>query len=724
MRTRRITNVRLRGLFCASLVLIVVGTRMYGQDTTASNANRLYPRYGLFGGVGYNMHSADFRALPGVPNCCPQFTSGTGLGPFGGLLFETPLANWLLASFRVGYRGFDADLVREEPVYLIINGTGSEETIEHRVQAGVSGVTGDLSFGFRLAGRLFLNAGPSVALLLSSTYQQEEELITASGSGTFLDANGNDSGGRFRNRNSGDLPDAASALVQGRIGLGYEIPLGSKKSFLLVPEISYAYSFTDLVEGLAWQPNTFSVGVAVKYSPPPTPPKFIVYDTLIYRDTATRLARVAAPRLQLLERTSSEDEIEGDTILMRTTVRERYLLENPEPTISGAVTAFGVDENGREEPIARVRVEEFLASTAHPLLAYIFFDEGGSSVPDRYAALTSGEAQNFRKESLFSSGTLEVNHNVLNIIGARMKEYPDAVLTLTGCNSDERMEKENVDLSRRRAETIRDYLINTWGVAPARLKIETRNLPNVPSNVRTEDGKQENRRVEITSTVPAVTEVFQAFDTTRITNPPILRLKTNAAATAGIVSWSLKISQGNMVLKTFSGRGVPPQYIDWDLRAERAAIPRVGTPLDIVLEITDPDGRRDSPITAIPTDVITVRDKQRRGASDYRIDRYSLVLFDYNSADITSAHQRVIDLVKANLKPTSELTVEGFTDRSGSEEGNRKLSTGRAESSARALGRSDAKIVGVGESRLLYTNDLPEGRFLCRTVQITAKTPL
>lgn len=718
-RKERPMSGRIIGAF--SLLLLLAASRTTAQDTD-STAGNLYPRYGLFGGAGYNMHSADFRALPGVPNCCPQFAGGTGIGPFGGALFESPIARQLLLSFRIGYRSFDAALAEREPVYLIINGTGSEEEIEHRVEGSIGGLTGDIALGVRLWRGLFVNVGPSFSLLLSSTYRQSEELITTSGSGTFLDANGNDSGERFRNGSEGDIPGGAATLLHGKLGLGYEIPAGG--ALLLVPEISYAYSFTDLADGLQWRPNVLSAGLAVKYSPPPRRPRPIVYDTLVYRDTTARLARLAAPRLQLQERTSREERIDGDTIVMRTTVRERYLLENPEPTISGAVTAFGVDANGREEPVARVRVEEFLASTAHPLLSYIFFEEGENDIPGRYAALTREQAQSFRKESLFGAGTLEVNHSVLNIIGVRMAEYPDAVLTLTGCNSDEGKEKENTGLSLRRAEGVRDYLVNTWGVAPERLKIETRDLPAVPSNPRTDDGRQENRRVEIVSSNPAVTEVFQAFDTTRITNPPTLRLKTNATATAGVESWSLKISQGNMTLKTFSGRGAPPQYVDWDLASERAAIPRVGEPLDIVLEISDPDGRRDSPITAIPTDVITVRDKQRRGAQDYRIDRFSLVLFDYNSANMTAAHQRVITLVQAALKPTSELTIEGFTDRSGSEEGNRRLSTGRAESTARGLGREDATIIGVGESRLLYTNDLPEGRFLCRTVQITVRTPV
>ncbi|MEI6089253.1 MAG: hypothetical protein WCR42_02265 [bacterium] len=33
-------------------------------------------------------------------------------------------------------------------------------------------------------------------------------------------------------------------------------------------------------------------------------------------------------------------------------------------------------------------------------------------------------------------------------------------------------------------------------------------------------------------------------------------------------------------------------------------------------------------------------------------------------------------------------------------------------------------VQGVGEDTLLYNNDVPEGRFYCRTVQIVVKTPI
>jgi len=60
----------------------------------------------------------------------------------------------------------------------------------------------------------------------------------------------------------------------------------------------------------------------------------------------------------------------------------------------------------------------------------------------------------------------------------------------------------------------------------------------------------------------------------------------------------------------------------------------------------------------------------------------------------------------------------------GDEKHNQKLSASRAKSTTDALGRKDAVSIGKGENDLLFSNDLPEGRFLCRTVVVDVKIPV
>ena len=62
----------------------------------------------------------------------------------------------------------------------------------------------------------------------------------------------------------------------------------------------------------------------------------------------------------------------------------------------------------------------------------------------------------------------------------------------------------------------------------------------------------------------------------------------------------------------------------------------------------------------------------------------------------------------------------------GESDYNRKLSARRADAVRKrltsAMPLTAIRSEGVGESRLLFDNALPEGRFYCRTVQILIET--
>jgi OOP family OmpA-OmpF porin len=88
------------------------------------------------------------------------------------------------------------------------------------------------------------------------------------------------------------------------------------------------------------------------------------------------------------------------------------------------------------------------------------------------------------------------------------------------------------------------------------------------------------------------------------------------------------------------------------------------------------------------------------------------------------------DYVYGRVYPTSNIQVIGHTDIIGLYETNKKLSERRAGTvydginkvSKRKYGNLDRS--GVGEDNPLYNNDLPEGRFYNRTVQVLIQTPL
>ena len=159
---------------------------------------------------------------------------------------------------------------------------------------------------------------------------------------------------------------------------------------------------------------------------------------------------------------------------------------------------------------AKITIEELTTIDSAPLLNYVFFDTGESELDERYRLFASqADTTSFDESNL--KGSMEKYLHVLNILGARLKRFPDTHLTIVGCNSNYGDEKGRTDLSRSRAEAVRAYLKYIWGVEGSRVDVETRNLPQAASTNRIVEGRAENQRVEMYSDAPEI------LDTTKST---------------------------------------------------------------------------------------------------------------------------------------------------------------------------------------------------------------
>jgi flagellar motor protein MotB len=259
----------------------------------------------------------------------------------------------------------------------------------------------------------------------------------------------------------------------------------------LLPTLAYAI-FLNNLSSVPWKPSALRVGLAVMRTlrRPPEP----LYDTLYQRDTlAVEQVGLESERLDLAERTISTDTLRTDALIRyRTTIAERWVRHIPrQPRLELSL---------RFAPTAEpVRLEELEQEEFFPLLPYVFFPEGSADLAQtRMRLLLPQEAAEFDERAL-PMQTLQLSAHLLNIVGARLKQLPQARLTITGCVSNVGEEQGNLALARRRAEAVRDYLVRVWGIDSSRLVLRARLLPAAPSNPATPEGQEENRRVELSS---------------------------------------------------------------------------------------------------------------------------------------------------------------------------------------------------------------------------------
>jgi outer membrane protein OmpA-like peptidoglycan-associated protein len=653
--------------------------------------------FGAFGDYGFIQHTADFRAIPGFPNCCPQFTTGTGKAPDFGIYYKFPLGSDVYFYLRAGYIGYGATLTAREGTTVIdTSGTPVAGSFDHTITTSLGSIGLEPMFGINVLGNLMVRLGGRVGYVITKTFSQKEVLTDPASFGVFTDT-------RTRIRNEFDnqvLPNASTIEGSLLAGLSYELPLNTSSTLHAVPEAYYSLGITQITKDLTWRANAIRVGLGIEYTPPAYEP------TPVETKPATPVPQPAQPSVVPV-------------------IPPLPLAPVRKPDLGVTIAAVGVDRNGNESPNAKITVEEFRSTRMSPLLNYVFFDENSSMIPVRYKRLSKDEAKNFRIDELYNFGTLETYYELLNIVGRRLKENPSAKITLVGCNSFENKELGNRALSQSRATAVRDYLHQVWEIPNSRMVIDFHDLPDEPSFTTDTDGIAENRRVEIHSSDSKITEPVISSDTmTRIT-PDMLRFKPNVIAEAGVQSWKLDAMQDNVRLKEFAGTNTIPETLDWSLGTNDEILGRNPGMVTYAMVVTDQQNRQArAEGAAIPVQKVTIEQKRSERVADKEVDHYSLILFAFDKADLTSSNQRTLGYIREHTTPDASVTITGYTDRMGDAEHNQQLAEMRAKEAALALGvRTDA-VRGVGKAELLYDNSLPEGRFYCRTVKIDVEKPV
>jgi outer membrane protein OmpA-like peptidoglycan-associated protein len=134
----------------------------------------------------------------------------------------------------------------------------------------------------------------------------------------------------------------------------------------------------------------------------------------------------------------------------------------------------------------------------HPMLPYIFFDSASAVISDRYLLLLSAQETSAFSETSLPSSSLELHHRLLDVIGSRMRSFSHTRVEIVGCNSQQPYIGEVEDISKKRGERVRDYLVGIWGIDSGRIMmLPPRDLPEHRSNPKDPLGIVENRRAEI-----------------------------------------------------------------------------------------------------------------------------------------------------------------------------------------------------------------------------------
>lgn len=375
----------------------------------------------------------------------------------------------------------------------------------------------------------------------------------------------------------------------------------------------------------------------------------------------------------------------------------------------------------------KITIEEVTTIDSSPLLNFIYFKEGAGEISAPYILFANqADTRDFSEEKL--RGTMEKYHHLLNIIGKRLTEHPNAKIIIVGCNSNKGIEKGNLTLSSSRAESIRAYLRYIWGIDPARMEVKAQNLPSAPSTSDVAEAAVDNQRAEIYSDDPAILDTVKSTYVEKMMNTKTVRALPVIRSEAGTAEWKLSLKGGDgSVINTFSGQSEPVSYA-FDLEA--AGIDKIALldSMTAAIEVTDKEGEEFyGESRAVPVEFIKRRELMARKMGYRVLEKYALILFDYDSDEIKARNKIILDRIINRMKelPAVEAKIVGHTDSIGKEEYNFNLSERRAKAvyfqayeAGMATG-GNVTFAGVGPYEPLYDNATPQGRAMNRTVTIT-----
>lgn len=651
------------------------------QELLSAGAEDHEPPYlylGVIGGYSLINNNTSLLVYENLP-LCGQFTGGSAQAPFFGITVDYPLLDFIEVSGRLLYARRPARLTVQDghgwealdPIQQKIVPTNIEYafTADLRYLVFDAGIKvlpfAPLGIPLPLYFRAAADAGNP--MFGNSTTTTEE--IIAPESRLFPDAT------KRRTLFTGELQNAGTQYgASGAVGMDLRVSRNLSACF----EAGFRQGLNSVVSNQEWKTNAIFGALNIRY---------------IMRET-----------LPPVEPPPPPPEVKPEP--------KPVAKKEPLPLIIESYNTVPLE------------VQETVVTETYPLLPYIFFDSTSAALRERYKPDVN--IATFSENAL-PKQTLTIYYNALNILAQRLKQNPTAKLTITGTTDGRELPTaaQRKKLADDRAKAVASYLTTVWSIPAERLTVIGSDIPVMQSNPMYAEGLEENRRVEFASETPALLApvVHSKFmEYTPVQNKQQFSVKALRPERAR--AWDSKVAKNGITLAQLSGTALP-ERISYEL--DSAVMVKLGGDIKTrdslagSLSVLQDDGSSVQALCAFP--II-------KSLNKFELSRLSLIVFDFDRARINDHNRTMMErFVKEAIQPDSKVFITGSTDRLGELSYNMSLSQNRADATKNyLLELNPASTVeyarGIGASKLPYDNNLPEGRYYCRTVSIVVQTPV
>lgn len=512
----------------------------------------------------------------------------------------------------------------------------------------------------------YLFAGPRLAFGLDKSFEYNQ------------DVNPDFPNSSQPNNVIGDFSEMDKTQVSLQIGTGWDIPINSnhnRTQYTVSPFASFHPYFGQsprLIE--TWNITTFRAGVAIKFG-------------------------------------------RGKRIESQATMPMPVAIETaPLPEVYFTVNS---PKNAPADPVF---IESF------PLRNFVFFDRGSTSIPNRYILLNKAQATDFNDNQIApfnqivfagsSSHQMTVYYNILNILGDRMVKNPISTITLVGSSENGVLDAE------LKAESVKSYLVNIFGITASRINTEGSNRPKLSSvqragSLELELLRQEDSRVSVESSSPTLLTAYQTGPYVVQEAPSDSYVTFNVDdENRTVTAWRLEVTDEagntqNFGPYTNANVSLPGKTILGDRSRGNYNVTMIGeTSRGTTI-------RRETSVEVVLWEPPVVEHGTR----------YS-VIYEFDNSTATPLYERYLtDVVTPAIPAGATIRIHGYTDTIGDTTHNLQLSQARAgdvrtiiqrglDKTSQTNVRFEVTGYGEGTSRSPFGNTYPEERFYNRTVII------
>lgn len=632
-------------LFNFWLIFVIASIFVQAQDNFKLPANN--EEYALHArlGMNYDLYSINSNGFKGSVDC-GLFTQGFGWGiPFS-VEFEKYWFDNSFIGFGLGYHINSGYLVQEMkfPMRDISSGKVLEITTENQM---------DISFGFFELSALYgtnilkqdnyvarLSGGIKFGLATGKAFIQRE-VITSPSSAVFVNAD--DYRTKERPLSSGNIQTMSVPLVVPQLSLE-----------ALTQNVG-TYRFT-----IGYQLNNYTTDTDWK---------------------AISMKLEVGYRLSIFEEVTELPPVELEEPVEPIPI----VVEKPAEPI---VTIKDVKIDGKIE-----FGNELLSSL--PIVNSVFFETNSSSIPTNYN----------NKENLpnyLTGDALKAHNYILPRIAEIIKNNPNSSIILQSATSGEENETNIVELSKNRANIVKDVLVSL-GIPENKIKIEALQTPKNPSNQTYREGILENQRVDI---ILRNAPLQEYVDLQRYAN---FKGKVSLEVMAlNLDGKSVEITNNltNQVIKVDKSGNYKLELdfrLDPNKNTEEIIFHYKVNKLDIEIPKT-------IDYNSFPKEQV-----------DLNLDNFLAILrFDYNSSVISDENKELLKQLVEKLPEGVTIQILGSADELGTAQRNAILARERSDNTANFIKSISKKKINIesGTSNEKFPEDTPQGRFLNRSIRI------